>query len=61
MFRQSAERAIHRKRPTSVKGNVDRADTTLWTLYRDGHVAEAVQRVVEGFGVELRFLWDGEP
>ena len=33
---------------------------TLWRLVKDGHVAEARVRPIEGIGVELRFEWDGD-
>jgi len=36
------------------------AERSLWTLTKDGHTAEARARVIDGVGLELRFLWDGE-
>jgi len=33
----------------------------LWRLVKDGHVAEALVRPIEGVGVELRYEWNGEP
>jgi hypothetical protein len=36
------------------------ADTVLWTLTKNGHRMEAVQRVVRDLGLELRFSIDGE-
>ena len=32
----------------------------LWRLVKDGHVAEARVRPIEGVGVELRYEWNGE-
>ena len=32
----------------------------MWRLVKDGHVAEARVRPIEGIGVELRFLRNGE-
>jgi hypothetical protein len=32
----------------------------LWRLVKDGHVAEARVRPIEGIGVELRYEWNGE-
>jgi hypothetical protein len=32
----------------------------LWRLVKDGHVAEARVRPIEGIGVELRYDWNGE-
>jgi hypothetical protein len=32
----------------------------LWQLVKDGHVAEARVRPIDGIGVELRFEWNGE-
>ena len=32
----------------------------LWRLIKEGHVAEARVRPIEGVGVELRFEWNGD-
>jgi hypothetical protein len=32
----------------------------LWRLIKDGQVAEARVRPIEGIGVELRFEWNGD-
>jgi len=32
----------------------------LWRLVKEGHVAEARVRPIEGVGVELRYEWNGE-
>jgi hypothetical protein len=33
---------------------------TLWTLRRNGRIAQADVREIEGVGIELRYTWDGE-
>jgi hypothetical protein len=35
-------------------------DSVLWTLRKGDHTAEARVRPIEGVGVELRFLWNGD-
>jgi hypothetical protein len=32
----------------------------LWRLVKDGHVAEARVRPIDGIGLELRYEWDGD-
>jgi hypothetical protein len=32
----------------------------LWRLVKEGHVAEARVRPIDGIGVELRYEWNGE-
>jgi hypothetical protein len=32
----------------------------IWSLVKNGHGARAIARGVPGFGLELRYLWDGE-
>jgi len=32
----------------------------LWRLVKDGHVAEAKMRPIDGVGVELRYEWNGD-
>jgi hypothetical protein len=39
---------------------VTSADTVLWALTKNAHRLEAVQRVVRGLGLALRFAIDGE-
>jgi hypothetical protein len=34
---------------------------TLWTLYRNSNTMSAEMSVIEGFGLELRYVRDGEP
>jgi hypothetical protein len=35
-------------------------DSVLWSLTKGGYSAEARVRPIEGVGVELRYLWNGE-
>lgn len=32
----------------------------LWRLVKDGHIAEAGVRPIDGIGVELRYEWDAD-
>src|SRR6187399_1283354 len=49
----------HRPRKLSAEPPVTSAQP-LWRLVKDGHVAEARVRPIEGIGVELRYHWDDE-
>jgi len=49
----------HRPSKTSAEPPVTSAQP-LWRLVKDGHVAEAKVRPIQGGGVELRYEWNGE-
>lgn len=38
----------------------DTSDKTLWALSKGTQAAAAVLRKVDGVGLELRFVWNGE-
>ena len=36
------------------------AEKTLWSLSKGSQSAQATSRRIEGVGLELRFMWNGE-